>query len=100
MIEFFPSSVEANVFMALHPDWKPVSVSAGHMSGSVLVLFEAKYYQSIPADAAKVPPRELLTMTGIVHMDTPGDKISIKAPASFHPQPKRRGRPPKVKDAV
>ena len=80
MIEFFPSVIEANVWLSLHPEWKPVSVSAGHMAGSILVLFEAKAENRIVG-----VPGEL------------AETYAFESPDN--PVPKRRGRPPKVKVA-
>lgn len=85
MIEFFDNPLAANAFCGLHPEWKPVSVSAGHTAGSVLVLFEAR--PDIRIDVM----RELVR-TVDEHMP------KVEYNRTYADKPKR-GRPPKVKSA-
>lgn len=82
MIHFFSSPEHANGWMEGHPEWKPVAVSAGHISGSVLVLFQP---QAFRIESVKPPQIEL--------------RIDEAAQIEYIAEVKRRGRPPKVKDA-
>ena len=75
MIQCFTNYQAANEWMTVHPEWKPLTMMPGISSGSILVLFEAVKTPTTWADDPRV-----IELTG--------------------PAPKRRGRPPKVKDAV
>jgi len=78
MIQFFPSVATANEWLYLQRGWKAVNIAPGHIAGSVLVLLEA-----IPGPICEA--QELA-------------EEEMEA-ATFPPPKRKRGRPPKVKDA-
>ncbi len=75
MIASFPNFQVANEWMTLHPQWKPLTMMPGISSGSILVLFDA------------VPTKDHASF----------DQVTSHVMGQLIP--KRRGRPPKVKDA-
>ena len=77
----------------MHPEWRPIAVSAGHMSGSVIVLFEAK------------PAGKFVELERKLAAEAMTDREMLEAASSpqglgFAINKPKRGRPPKVKVAV
>ena len=86
MIQFFPSVATANEWLRLNPEWTAFAVTAGHISGSVLVLVVkdtdfGNYLTMLWALRANNNPQECHGVPQTV------------------PPKRKRGRPPKVKDA-
>lgn len=79
MIHFFSNDAHANGWLREHPELRVVAISAGHISGSIWVAVEEKEKEEVHQLVSEgwVSPESNLLNTVI---------------------PKRRGRPPKVRD--